>query len=339
MNNVNKTETTKSENAVSILSSDKAHSINEVAVANAPQDAPQTPQRKRKSRLGRPFEEGYAAALAYVRRTGHAQVPISHEEDGCKLGAWVSYQRAKFRRGALSQEAIDKLQALDGWQWCAWDLDWSQSLAALRAFIEREGHADVPTEHLEGDFPLGEWTARQRYRYRSSRLTGRRLAELKKIPGVIPSWDTAQFDRSWNERFEAIIHFVNKHGHTNVPRNHIENGLSLGIWVNSMRSHFNRGMLAEDRIKLLESIPQWHWARPRGLNIQQGSQCLVRFALHHGHTNVPRGFVDDQGFHLGSWVFKSRAAYKRRLLDDNQIAAVEAVQGWSWENPKPAAQK
>jgi hypothetical protein len=35
-------------------------------------------------------------------------------------------------------------------------------LAVLRQYVEREGHADVPAKHMEGNYRLGAWVVRQR---------------------------------------------------------------------------------------------------------------------------------------------------------------------------------
>ena len=41
---------------------------------------------------------------------------------------------------------------------------WERGYAALRAYVEREGHADVPDRHREGELQLGRWLQTQRKR-------------------------------------------------------------------------------------------------------------------------------------------------------------------------------
>lgn len=64
----------------------------------------------------------YLAALnAYAERNGHARVPSSHIENlngtAVNLGTWVGYIRQRQRAGLLSQERIDALNAVRGWEW------------------------------------------------------------------------------------------------------------------------------------------------------------------------------------------------------------------------------
>lgn len=52
----------------------------------------------------------------------------------------------------------------------------------MRQFQEREGHPRCPIYHEEKDFPLGEWVARQRSRYKSGALFPERMTDM----GVLP---------------------------------------------------------------------------------------------------------------------------------------------------------
>ena len=66
-----------------------------------------------------------------------------------------------------------------------------RSRAALDAFLRREGHAAIPTahvEHLDGaPVALGRWAARQRRLYRESRIDPALAAHLAGLPGW--SWE------------------------------------------------------------------------------------------------------------------------------------------------------
>ena len=65
------------------------------------------------------WEEGFAALEKYVRREGHARVPISHRESGFRLGGWVSVQRSTNKGKGLSPDRISRLETLPGWVWDA----------------------------------------------------------------------------------------------------------------------------------------------------------------------------------------------------------------------------
>lgn len=60
----------------------------------------------------------YAALERYGAREGTVLVPSSYVDDeGVKLGSWVSYLRTRYRWGRLTEDKINLLEKLPGWQW------------------------------------------------------------------------------------------------------------------------------------------------------------------------------------------------------------------------------
>ena len=130
--------------------------------------------------MGRGWEKNYALLRAFVEREGHANVPRSHEEDGERLGQWLSNQRKRWRaRGMseeertakslgtpLSDEEVARLEAV-GVVWDVAAAQWEKNYALLRAFVEREGHANVPDRHEEDGEKLGQWLGTQRLRWQA----------------------------------------------------------------------------------------------------------------------------------------------------------------------------
>ena len=110
------------------------------------------------------WERMHGLLLAYRDREGHCDVPSMHEEQGAKLGVWLGRQRTAFRRDMLESRRVRALEAAG----VVWDVladQWERSYALLRAYREREGHANVPTRHVEEGEKLGGWLQIQRKRY------------------------------------------------------------------------------------------------------------------------------------------------------------------------------
>jgi hypothetical protein len=64
----------------------------------------------------------YLSALRHFQaRTGHCRVPALHVENiegvDIKLGSFVGYARQRRKSGLLSQDRIEALQAVPGWEW------------------------------------------------------------------------------------------------------------------------------------------------------------------------------------------------------------------------------
>ncbi|EOD28097.1 hypothetical protein EMIHUDRAFT_468761 [Emiliania huxleyi CCMP1516] len=129
--------------------------------------------------LAEQWERMFGLLQAFREREGHANVPYRHVEDGEKLGVWLGTQRKRYQaRGlseaerkrryasALSDEEVERLEAL-GVVWDVLAEQWERMFGLLQAFREREGHANVPSGHVEDGEKLGSWLSTQRKRYQA----------------------------------------------------------------------------------------------------------------------------------------------------------------------------
>jgi superfamily II DNA or RNA helicase len=266
---------------------------------------------------------GLAALRAFVAREGHAQVPPHHVEGALRLGEWVNYRRVQHRAGQLDPEHVAQLAALSGWSWDPRIDNWAAALAALRKFVEREGHARVPYTHIENRIPLGTWATSRRIEHSAGRLDPARAAELEAIPGW--TWDPIADD--WTAMILALRSFATREGHARISASYVEGELRLGEWVNSRRVEHRAGRLDPARVPVLEAVPGWTWD-PRADDWNTAMAALRAFAVREGHTRIPRGHIEG-GVTLGSWVISHRS--RRGRLDPARVAELEAVPGWTWD--------
>ena len=97
-----------------------------------------------------------------------------------------------------------------------------------------------------------------------------------------------------------------------------EGGFNLGEWVSSRRyaRRAGHGTPTADQIEQLDRRG-FDWAPKRSGSNKQALQAfdvglahLDAFIAEHGHANVARRYVCDDGFALGSWV-QTRRKYRR----------------------------
>ena len=86
------------------------------------------------------WEEGFSRLLDYVERHGDARVSAKYkDEDGYKLGNWVSNQRSFRSRGTLDPDRERRLEELSGWSWKArtdkWEEGFSDSWTTSNATV------------------------------------------------------------------------------------------------------------------------------------------------------------------------------------------------------------
>ncbi len=127
------------------------------------------------------WEESFSYLLHFVEREGHAKVPYGHIEDDYGLGRWVAYQRR--RRDEMSAEQRAAFEGLPGWEWTQPrpQRTWEDNYGILLRYVELEGHARVPTTHVEDGYKLGRWVATQRSR--RDALSAEKKAALERLPG------------------------------------------------------------------------------------------------------------------------------------------------------------
>ena len=63
------------------------------------------------------WEKRFTQLRRFVEREGHARVTLDYEEEGFRLGIWVSTQRRSYRWNTLDPERVKRREALPGWTW------------------------------------------------------------------------------------------------------------------------------------------------------------------------------------------------------------------------------
>ena len=205
--------------------------------------------------------------------------------------------------------------------WLAWnslDVAWEDGFATLEKYVAREGNAGVPDTHIEDGFNLGTWVGTQRSRRGSSSL--QRISRLESLPGWV--WDVR--DSGWEDGFAALSKYVEREGHTRISQSHLEDGFSLGRWVNRQRSR--REGLSPEQVSRLEGLTVWVWSSLEAA-WEDGFAALEEFVQREGHARVPQSHAEG-AYRLGSWVINLRARPERLSLE--QKARLEALPGWAW---------
>ena len=135
---------------------------------------------------------------------------------------------------------------------------------------------------------------------------------------------------SWENRFDELVQYKNKHGDCNVPKSRGK----LGMWVNSQRVAYRAEALAQDHIDRLESIG-FEWALTKKKKAKKNVPWETRFneLVEYGDIKVPAG----QG-QLGGWVSAQRQQYKKGKLSQDRIDRLERID-FDWAPPRGRSRK
>lgn len=270
------------------------------------------------------WEVGKSYLLKFCEREGNSRVKNAHLEDGFALGAWVGIWKQQYKKKILPQEKIDFFESLPEWSWDIRGDQWMTGFDILREYVKREGSASVTAKHVENGFQLGTWVRTQTYAYAQGRLSKEKIALLE----VLPGWAWNQLDAIWNQGYDCLKKFISLHGTSKVPGRCVLEGYKLGVWVFGQKYKYRKKKLTEDRIALLESLPEWTWAEKEN-NWDSAYELLQIFCHREGHAKVKRDHRES-GFNLGEWVQTQRRAYRTHKIDAERIDKLARLQGWIW---------
>ena len=259
------------------------------------------------------WEENFNALKKFKEREGHCRVPHNHFEDEYSIGQWVTSLRSRMIE--LSEERRRELDELD-FVWDPRNDQWEENFLALIKYKNREGRSDVPTNHLEGGYPLGEWVSTQRDN--KSKLIKNRRDRLEALGFV---WDA--ITQQWEENFNALKKFKDREGHCRVLKEHTEDGKQIGQWLGTLRG--KRSKLSEDRRRRLDELG-FVWD-PFTELWEEGFDALIKFKEREGHCLVPFTYIDS-GYSLGTWVSGQRKP--RSKLSEDRRRRLGAL-GFVWD--------
>jgi hypothetical protein len=198
---------------------------------------------------------------------------------------------------------------------------WEFLFGLLETYVEKTGSSRVPSGFkTTSGYNLGSWVNTQR--------AGKDFlsTERKKRLVALPEWTWAVHEARWEDGIYRLTEYVTKHGTSRMSGTHItEDGFKLGRWVKSKR--INRKELSQERVELLESMPDWVW-NVTDAQWEKGFSYLEGYVGQHGSAWVHGKHKEFDGFHLGRWVSSNRA--KRFELDKDQTDRLEALPGWTW---------
>ena len=280
------------------------------------------------------WDEMFDLLCKYVEIEGHARVRDKSTWQGAKLGTWVSTQRLRKAQGTITQDQLERLEALTRWSWNPIEDDWHETYKELLSFIDTHGHGR-PNRIDPQESELAQWIGVQRSAYKDKKINAERVELLEKVPGWL--WSARNEDTKselWNRSFEAVDKYSERTGNVRIIKSHREDGIAIAAWISTQRQSHKSGELSEEQIRRLESLAGWSWMVHKD-SWETKYALAVQFSKREGHANIPQRHTEN-GIELGSWINGQRTNYANGKLSQFYIERLEELPGWMW-NPKQAA--
>jgi helicase associated protein len=143
--------------------------------------------------------------------------------------------------------------------------------------------------------------------------------EIARRQELLPPTQEETFERAYH----SLQTYVAQKGTADVPLDHREGGLNLGIWVSNMRYVQANMGLRKDWAERLESVPGWKWLPGNDFFL------VERYARREGTTRIPEDYVEE-GRPLGRWVAQQRRLHASGQLAKDWVARLERIPAWEW---------
>lgn len=298
------------------------------------------------------WDDYYELAKTYYEYYGDLIIHIDfktingyeYNENGVKLGFWLSKQRANFDTMPIARKR--KLEQI-GIALNFNDYNWQKMYELTKTYYEHYGNLNIPTkfktlngyEFDENGLKLVSWIYVQRKRY--DKLTDDRKKLLNQIGFVL---NINYFN--WQKMYELAKTYYEHYGNSNISQKFKtlngyefdENGLKLGNWICEQRKRFDK--LTDDKKQLLEQIGF-------ALNVSDYNwKKMYKFAQiyyeYYGNLNISIEFKTlnghefaENGLQLGNWIYEQRKKFDE-LTDDKkllleQIGFILNVKDYKWQ--------
>lgn len=259
-------------------------------------------------RLEAAWEKGFISAQKYRTEHGDLLVPVRYrDKNDFALGEWIVYNRQRYLGGNLTQNRIERLEAI-GMVWSTSNDLWEQNYAAATQYYLEHGDLEVPIKYeTPSGFGLGVWLGAQRAAHKAGELP---QEQVERLDALGMDW-TNRNDRKWMSLYDVAAAYYHEHGNLNVPSEYVTpDGVLLGKWVARQRYAYlnpdrSSARVTPERKTLLDKLGMvWEKYDPW----QERYDLALAYKTEHGDLEIPSVYKTEDGVWLGSWVSRQRQA-------------------------------
>ena len=311
--------------------------------------------------------KNYGLAEAYFNKNNNLEISqsfktldgIDYDENGYKLGFWISRQRQSYKIGKLNKEQIELLEKIGmRFENRRNIINWEEYYKLAKVYYNKNNNLEIPRSfktldgitYDESGHNLGFWINNQRKAYKRGKINKNKIKLLEKI-GMRFSLDKRE--KEWMKNYGLAEAYFNKNNNLEISQsfktldgiNYDEKGYNLGTWLVHQRQTYKRGELNKNKIKLLEKIGM-HFSLDKN-----EKEWMKKYGLAESYFNknnnleIPRSFktldgitYDENGYKLGFWIDRQRQSYKMGKLNKEQIELLEKI-GMVWKIRKKTEEK
>jgi len=242
-------------------------------------------------------------------------------------------------------EKIGEIVDIDDWmkgiELKVWEkLDpWINTYNDVKLWVENNKNNKLPSEKSKNPIEkkFGLWCGNQRQNGKINKLSAEKVTKLE----LIHNWYWLPKDlvtpppKSFDIRYEEVkLWIMNNNGKFPVKNNKNKDIIehTNALWCYNKRDDKKTGLLSDEQIIKLETIPGWTWDMNDKFYINYNR--LIKWKKSHDDklpTYIMRD--DEEAKYLENWCAKIREKKRKGTLSDEQIKKMEELgPKWIWSN-------
>ncbi|MBE6140381.1 MAG: hypothetical protein E7172_02470 [Firmicutes bacterium] len=262
---------------------------------------------------------------------------ITFDESGFALGNWISAQRQSEKNGWLDEERKNLLSEIGmRFNLNRFEEKWFNMYELAKNYCNFYGNLDINYHfktlngfsYDESGFALGKWFLLQTTNYENGILNERRISL---ISALHPNFLLEINDDNWFKYYDLAKKYFSYHEHLAIPEKYKTlngfaedlSGYPLGVWLRRQRQDYQKGLLNEEKVALLNEIN--FNEQQKFLKWLKMYELAKNYYEFHGNLEMPHNFktingfeYDESGFALGLWLTNQRQQYKNNKLIPEQ---------------------
>jgi len=273
------------------------------------------------------FERWLEELKSFAAKHGHCNV--TPKTPGYEsLGAWVSSQRVRHKKGLLFASHVGALNGVG----FLWNLKGQRKsttfdkwLIELKEYVTEHGNCNV-TPNSPGYEQLGTWVSSQRVRRNKGLLDDGYVQALNEL-GFVWEFQAIKSQQTWIKKYHELEAYYLEHGNSDIPRTHEQRTLANWVWIQRQRKkggYRKEGPLTPAQVTLLDKLG-FKWD-PHEENWIETFEEMKSYGEKHAGKFDP---IDDET--LSRWVSSQRRAYHRGELAQERVDQLNTI-AFTWES-------
>ena len=234
-----------------------------------------------------------------------------------RLGMWVNNQRARYKKGSLSEDKIEKLESINFK--LETNKSWDEMFDLLVEYLNEHNNEYPSQTNKNPEIKrLGVWTNTQRRFYKKGTLPKGKIEKLKSINFKFEP------NKFWYEMFELLVKYLNEHNNKYPSSEDKDPEIKkLGIWVVRQRLSYKKGTLPKDRVEKLKSI-NFKFEMFVIKSWDEMFELLVKYLTEH--NKYPSGRDKDPEIRkLSMWLSHQKMSFKKGNLSEDRVKRLQEI--------------